>query len=259
MTTQKWQTIWITGASTGIGRELAVQLAATGARVAVSARSSDKLDKLAEKHANLHAFVLDVSNADSVAKTCRDIEANLGPIDLVIFNAGISATSTTAKPAAELYRNIIETNYLGVTNGLAAIVPKMIERGHGHISWVASLAGYNGLPGAGAYNASKAALFSLAESSRLELAPKGIDLTIINPGFVRTHMTEKNRFPMPFMVEPEKAAQIIIRGLRKKSYEITFPWQIAWFAKFLRLMPYPVFFWIVRHGLMRGRQKNQKQ
>lgn len=258
MTSAVWKTIWITGASRGIGYNLARQLAETGANIAVSGRSIDKLDALASQFSNVHTFALDVSDADAVAKVANAIEARLGPIDLVIFNAGISATSTTAKPAAELYRSIIETNYLGVTNGLAAVVPKMIERGHGHISWVASLAGYNGLPGAGAYNASKAALLSLAEASRLELDAKGIDLTIINPGFVRTHMTEKNKFPMPFLMEPEKAATLIIRGLRKKSFEISFPWQIAWFAKFLRLMPYPVFFWIVRHGLMRGRQKAQK-
>jgi short-subunit dehydrogenase len=189
---------------------------------------------------------------------CTDkIEATLGPIDLIILNAGISATSTTAKPQAELFRTIMETNYLGVTNALSALVPKMAGRGRGHIAWVASLAGYNGLPGAAAYNASKAALVSLAEASREELAPKGITLTIVNPGFVRTKMTEKNQFPMPFMVEPKMAAKIIIKGLRKKKYEIAFPWQLAWLVKFMRLLPYPLFFWLVRVGVI-GKSKSRQ-
>ncbi len=250
MQNPKWNTIWITGASSGIGMELVKQLAATSANIAISARSKDKLQSLADDYTNVHAYPLDVSNAKAMAECAAHIEANLGPIDLAIFNAGVSAASTTAKPAAETFRTIIETNYLGVTNGLSAIVPKMSERGQGHIAWVASIAGYNGLPGAGAYNASKAALVSLAEASKLELAPKGIDITIINPGFVRTPMTEKNKFPMPLLVEPDVAARKTIAGIRAKKYEVNFPKPLVWFVKFLRLMPYPVFFWIVKNGLM---------
>lgn len=245
-----WQTIWITGASSGIGEALVGQLAGSGAKIAISARSIEKLDAMAAKHTNVTAFPLDVSDDAAVARCADDIEDALGPIDLVILNAGISAASTTAKPQAELFRTIMETNYLGVTNALSAMAPKMAKRGQGHISWIASIAGYNGLPGAAAYNASKAALVSLAEASREELAPKGINLSIINPGFVRTPLTAKNKFPMPFLLEPEKAATIIIKGLAKKKYEIAFPWQAAWLAKFLRLMPYPLFFWIVRKGVM---------
>ena len=250
MKSLKWNVIWITGASSGIGRELVNQLAATGANIAISARSQDKLQSLADEFANVRTYPLDVSDANAMAECATHIEANLGPIDLAIFNAGVSAASTTAKPAAETFRTIIETNYLGVTNGLSAIVPSMSNRGSGHISWVGSLGGYNGLPGAGAYNASKAALVSLAEASRLELALKGIDITIINPGFVRTPMTDKNKFPMPFLLEPDAAARKIITGLAAKKYEVNFPKPLVWFVKFLRLMPYPVFFWIVKNGLM---------
>ena len=255
MQNQKWKTIWISGASSGIGYELVKQLATTGANIAISARSEEKLAALANEFANVHAYPLDVTDAEAVAKCAADIEAAHGPIDLTIFNAGVSAASTTAKPAADIFRTVMETNYLGVTNGLSAIIPNMSARGQGHISWVASLGGYNGLPGAGAYNASKAALVSLAEASRLELAPKGITITIINPGFVRTPMTDKNKFPMPFLLEPEDAARKIIAGLMAEKYEINFPKPLVWFVKFLRLMPYPIFFWIVKNGLMPKQSK----
>lgn len=251
---QRWKVIWITGASSGIGAALVERLAASGAKIAASARTVEKLDLLTGRFDNVYSFPLDVIDAAAVSRCAKDIEAKLGPIDLAILNAGISAASTTARPDAELFRAIIETNYLGVTNSLSVLVPKMTERGTGHICWVASLAGYNGIPGAGAYNASKAALVSLAEASKLELAAKGIDVTIVNPGFVRTPLTEKNKFAMPFLVEPTDAARRIIKGLIARKFEVTFPWQLTRFVKLLRLMPYPVFFWIVANVLMPRRK-----
>jgi len=252
-----WQTIWITGASSGIGEALVEELTGSGAQIAISARSGEKLEIMAAKYANITAFPLDVSDDIAVAQCVDEIENALGPIDLVILNAGIGVSGSTAKPQVEIFRTIMETNYLGVTNALSTLVPKMSARGQGHISWVASLAGYNGLPGAAAYNTSKAALISLAEASREELAPLGITLSIINPGFVRTKITAKNKFPMPFLLEPENAATIIIRGLKKGKFEIAFPWQLTWLTKFLRLLPYPVFFWVVRKGVM-GKSKNKQ-
>ncbi|MBL4890483.1 MAG: SDR family NAD(P)-dependent oxidoreductase [Rhizobiaceae bacterium] len=250
MVLKKWKTIWITGTTSGIGIELVEQLAQGSANIAISARSTEKLNVLADRHTNVFAFPLDVRDENAVAQCVADIEAAHGPIDLAILNAGVSATSSTAKPEASVFRTIIETNYLGVTNGLSALIPNMSERRSGHIAWVASLAGYNGLPGSGAYNASKAALIALAEAARPELNAKGIDLSVINPGFVRTPMTDKNRFPMPFMISPKVAAANIIRGLTKQKYEIAFPWQLALSVKFLRLLPYPLFFLAVRKMLM---------
>lgn len=250
MLPEKWKTIWITGTSSGIGIELVEQLAQGSANIAISARSIEKLNALADKYPNVFAFPLDVRDADAVAKCVADIEAAHGPIDLAILNAGVSATSSTAKPEASVFRTIIETNFLGVTNSLSALAPNMSQRGSGHIAWVASLAGYNGLPGSGAYNASKAALIALAEAARPELNAKGIALSVINPGFVRTPMTDKNQFPMPFMIGPKVAATNIIRGLTKQKYEIAFPWQLALSVKFLRLLPYPLFFLLVRKMLM---------
>lgn len=250
MLPEKWKTIWVTGASSGIGIELVEQLAQGSANIAISARSVEKLDALADRYPNVFAFPLDVRDEEAVAQCVADIETAHGPIDLAILNAGVSATSSTAKPEASVFRTIIETNFLGVTNGLSALAPKMSQRGSGHIAWVASLAGYNGLPGSGAYNASKAALIALAEAARPELNAKGIELSVINPGFVRTPMTDKNRFPMPFMMTPKKAAATIIRGLTKQKYEIAFPWQLALSVKFMRLLPYPLFFLLVRKVLM---------
>ena len=250
MLLKKWKTIWITGASSGIGIELVEQLAQGSANIAISARSTDKLNALTDKYPNVFAFPLDVRDENAVAQCVADIEAAHGPIDLAILNAGVSATSSTAKPEASVFRTIIETNFLGVTNGLSALMPYMSQRGSGHIAWVASLAGYNGLPGSGAYNASKAALITLAEAARPELNAKGIELSVINPGFVRTPMTDKNKFPMPFMMTPRNAAAAIIRGLAKQKYEIAFPWQLALSVKFMRLLPYPLFFLLVRKALM---------
>lgn len=250
MLLKKWKTIWITGASSGIGIELVEQLAQGSANIAISARSTDKLNALTDKYPNVFAFPLDVRDENAVAQCVADIEAAHGPIDLAILNAGVSATSSTAKPEASVFRTIIETNFLGVTNGLSALMPYMSQRSSGHIAWVASLAGYNGLPGSGAYNASKAALITLAEAARPELNAKGIELSVINPGFVRTPMTDKNKFPMPFMMTPRNAAAAIIRGLAKQKYEIAFPWQLALSVKFMRLLPYPLFFLLVRKALM---------
>ena len=250
MLLKKWKTIWITGASSGIGIELVEQLAQGSANIAISARSTDKLNALTDKYPNVFASPLDVRDENAVAQCVADIEAAHGPIDLAILNAGVSATSSTAKPEASVFRTIIETNFLGVTNGLSALMPYMSQRGSGHIAWVASLAGYNGLPGSGAYNASKAALITLAEAARPELNAKGIELSVINPGFVRTPMTDKNKFPMPFMMTPRNAAAAIIRGRAKQKYEIAFPWQLALSVKFMRLLPYPLFFLLVRKALM---------
>ena len=194
-----WRTAWITGASTGIGRELALKLAAKGIPIAATARSKDKLDSLAAETTGITPFAADVTDPAGLAELTEQITADIGPVDLAILNAGTYAPLDAGKNFdAELFRKTVDVNYLGVTNAIAAVLPGMLERGKGHIAIVASVAGYRGLPKAAAYGPTKAALINLAETLKPELEPHGITVSIVNPGFVRTPMTAQNDFPCPF-------------------------------------------------------------
>ncbi len=244
----KWRTVWITGASTGIGREIALQLAATGAKVAVSARSADKLQSIGR---NTFPYPLDVTDAQAARVTLARIERELGPVDLVICAAGTYSEVTAAQIDEAVFAKIMTTNYMGTVNCLAAVLPGMLARGQGHVSWVASLTGYRGLPKAAAYGPSKAALISLAESLKPELDQKGITVSVINPGFVATPMTAGNDFAMPFLMQPQDAARRTLKGLERGKFEITYPARLAAILKFGRLLPYGAYFWLIKNVVMR--------
>ena len=235
--TAAWKTAWVTGASTGIGRELALKLAAGGTQVAVSARSAEKLAELARSHANIFAFPLDVTARDDVAAAHRRIVESIGPIDLAILNAGVWHPMNAAKYDAERATQSMNVNYIGIANALESLIPAMIAAGKGQLALVASVAGYRGLPKASAYAPSKAAVISLAEVLRLELQPHGIVVSLVNPGFVETSMTAVNEFPMPYIIKAEDAANRILKGLARGSFEIAFPWPLVTMLKLLRLMP----------------------
>jgi NADP-dependent 3-hydroxy acid dehydrogenase YdfG len=158
-----WKTAWITGAGTGIGRAVALELARDGVRVAVSGRSADKLQQLAAEHANIEAFPLDVTDRAKTAAVAEAIEKSLGPLDLVVFGAGNYKPVTADKFVAEDFDQMMDVNYRGVINGLAAMLPRMRARRAGHIAWIASVAGYRGLPKAAAYGPTKAALINPAD------------------------------------------------------------------------------------------------
>ena len=242
--TAPWKTVWITGGGTGIGREVALQLASAGCQVAVSARTAATLDALASLHANIHAFPLDVTDAAATRAAVDAIEAKLGAIDLAILNAGtwdpMGASDYTADRAAQS----MLVNYGGITNGVEALIPRFTGRKAGHLALVASVAGYRGLAQAAAYAPSKAAVISLAEVLQPDLARSGVTVSVINPGFVATPMTSVNKFPMPFIMEPVDAARAIVRGLEKRKFEIAFPWQMVAMMKLLRVLPYGAFFWL---------------
>lgn len=241
-----WRVVWITGASTGIGAEIARQLAVQGVMVATSARKIDVLLAAAKAEANLKPYPLDVTNAENVASVFTQIEQDLGSIDLVIAAAGTYAPLAIDNFKAEMFQTAYQVNYLGVINVLAAILPVFRARKSGHISWIASVAGYIGLPQAGSYGPTKAALINLAECLQPELAVAGIATSIINPGFVKTPLTAQNEFEMPFLMDVEEAARLTIAGLVKKKFEIAYPWQFVWILKTLQLLPYPWFFGLVR-------------
>ncbi len=235
--TTPWKTAWVTGASTGIGRELALKLAADGVRVAVSARSAEKLDELARAHANILAVPLDVTARTDVEAAHRRIVETIGPIDLAILNAGVWHPMKASAFDAARAADSMSVNYIGIANALEPLIPAMMTAGKGHLALVASVAGYRGLPNAAAYAPSKAAVISLAEVLRLELSRHGIVVSLVNPGFVETPMTSVNQFPMPYIMKPGDAADRILRGLARGKYEIAFPWQLVTLLKLLRLMP----------------------
>lgn len=244
----KWKTAWVTGASTGIGREIALQLAAHGVNVAVSARSAEKLQNMG---ANITPFPLDVTNAAAAEATWEQIELKLGPIDLAIFAAGTYSEVAATDIDPKLFASIMSTNYLGTVNCLSAILPKMLARKQGHIAWIASVTGYRGLPKAAAYGPSKAALISLAESLKPELDQHGITISVINPGFVETPMTSTNDFPMPFLMQPQDAATRTLNGLAKGKFEITYPRRLVAILKVTRLLPYTLYFWLIKKFILR--------
>ena len=243
-----WKVVWITGASTGIGREIALQLASQGVIVAASARSADKLTGLG---ATIKSYPLDVTDRAAVLQTIEVIERELGPIDLAILGAGSYSPVEVDKIDPDLFASIMNVNYIGVVSCLAGLLNSMLPRRAGHIAWIASIAGYRGLPKAAAYGPSKAALINLAESLKPELDDRGITISVINPGFVETPMTAQNDFPMPFMMQADEAARLTIEGLAKKRFEIAYPTRFVAILKIARILPYWLFFRIIRGSVLK--------
>lgn len=246
MAQSDWKVIWITGASTGIGAALVDKLKSTGAVIAASARSQDKLDALANSTDNVKAFPLDVTDQEATKACISQIGIDHGPIDLAILNAGTWALTDAIDFNLEDIRSGVNVNYLGVVGAVHALLPSMLARGKGHIAITASVAGYRGLPNSIAYGPTKAALINLAELLKCELEPRGITVSVINPGFVDTPMTKDNPFPMPGIITAEDAAEHIVAGLKKKHFEIAFPRAFSLVMKMLRIMPNRVYFWTIK-------------
>ena len=228
--------VWITGASSGIGRALARELARRGARVAISARRVERLDQLAAEDAMLPVPV-DVTDLASMRQAAARIESELGAIDLAIFNAGIWEQVNVAAWDSDLFRRHFDTNLMGLVHGVEAVLPGMRRRRAGTIAGMASVAGYRGIPRSEAYGATKAAQLNLFEAMRASLSPKGIRVTTVAPGFVRTEMTSANQFPMPFIIEADEAGRTIADGLERGNENIVFPRRMAVAMGVARLVP----------------------
>lgn len=239
---------WIIGASSGIGQALAIQMAQAGWQVAISARRVDVLHTMQAHHPQLHAYALDVTDLSSVQQAHAAMIKKWGRLDICVVNAGDYVPMPLADFKRELFIKLNAVNYLGVINVLEVILPTMLQQAQGQILLTASLAGYAGLPKSAPYSASKAAVINLAESLHLELKQRGVLLRVINPGFVRSALTAKNNFKMPFLIEPDQAAQAIMRDLDKTHFEIVFPKRFAWLMKLLRLMPYAVYFALTKRA-----------
>jgi NAD(P)-dependent dehydrogenase (short-subunit alcohol dehydrogenase family) len=243
---QDWRgtTVWLVGASTGIGEATASALHALGAQVVVSARKAQTLDAFVQAHPGSRALPLDVTDAQAVQAATAQLLAQ-GPLDCMVYCAGhYNAMRAFAMEVADMQRHM-EVNYTGALRVLDAVLPAMLARGAGHISLIGSVAGYRGLPNSLAYGPTKAALINLAETLYLDLHGKGIGVSIINPGFVETPLTANNQFDMPALLTPAQAAQAIVKGWGRGAFEIHFPKRFTLWMKALRLLPNRVFFALV--------------
>ncbi len=245
VTDWRGKTVWLVGASSGIGRATAQALHAAGAKVFVSGRNQQALDVFAAEHAGAVALPLDAVDAASVKAAAQTVLA-IGPLDLVLYCAGYyKELRATEFDLAEMLRHQ-QVNYVGALYLLDAVLPYFLARKAGHISLVSSVAGYRGLPKSLAYGPTKAALINLAETLYVDLKDSHIGVSLICPGFVETPLTAQNQFAMPSLITPEKAALEILRGWRLGQFEIHFPKRFTLWMKALALLPAALYFPVIR-------------
>jgi NADP-dependent 3-hydroxy acid dehydrogenase YdfG len=242
--------IWITGASSGIGKAVATKFAKNGWIVAASARRENLLNELKEINENIYPFPLDVTDIDKCKLVASSIINQFKNIDICLFGTGMHDPKSEKKFNLEKVREIMEVNYFGTMNSINSIYDYFSEKKNGQISIISSVAGYRGLPAAGAYCASKAALTSFAESLNFDMQMKNVRVSLVSPGFIKTPMTDQNDFPMPMIKSPEFAANEIYKGLTvKRGFEIHFPKAFTYFLKFLQILPSGIYFKLVSKGM----------
>ena len=242
--------IWITGASSGIGKALAIKFAEKGWTVAASARRENLLEDLNKFNPNIYSFPLDVTEIENCKLIANKIIEKFGGIDICVFGTGMHDPKSEKRFNLNKIREIMEVNYFGTMNSINSIYEYFSEKKNGQISIISSVAGYRGLPAAGAYCASKAALTSYAESLNFDMQMKNVKVSLISPGFIKTPMTDQNDFPMPMIKSPEFAANEIFKGLtEKKSFEIHSPKAFTYFLKFLQILPSSIYFKLVSKGM----------
>lgn len=219
---------WLVGASEGLGRALALQIAKAGAEVIVSARSADRLNTIVEESAGrITPQVMDVTDASAVAEAAKAV----GDVDGIVYLAGTYAPMKATEWDAEQAVAMVDVNLTGALRVLGHVVPGMVDRGAGHVVLTGSLAGFRGLPGAVGYGASKAGLMSLAETMKLDLRGTGVEIQLANPGFIKTRLTEKNDFNMPGLMEASEASQEMFELMCDDAFKKNFP---TWFSLFFR-------------------------
>jgi short-subunit dehydrogenase len=235
----------VTGASSGIGAALARALAQAGVKVGLTARRASELETLAES-IRAQGGIAEVAAADAADRAATHaaiakLEEGLGATDLLIANAGVGVSTPAVEFSSEAIERMMRVNVFGVCYAIEAVLPGMLARGRGHLVGVSSLAAYRGLYGQSGYGASKAALSTLLESLRVELRLRGIAVTTVHPGYVRTPMTAGADHWQPFIMEPEAAARIIVRGIAAKRREVNFPWSMAGLMGLIRHLPNPIY------------------
>ena len=239
--------VWIVGASSGIGAALASALRNKGAKLALSARSADKLNALAVETDLV--LPLDVTDSDSIQAAYAEIEQNWSGIDLIIYCAGYYKPMRSWELDSTEIETTLKINLHGVYNLLNTALPKLMKQGSGGICFVASVAGYTGLPKAAAYGPSKAAMINLAQILYSDLRPKGIDVYLVNPGFVDTRLTKQNDFAMPALITPNEAAASILAGFERGNFEIHFPKRFTSFMRLLAMLPDRLRFYLLNKAV----------
>jgi NAD(P)-dependent dehydrogenase (short-subunit alcohol dehydrogenase family) len=237
--------VWLIGASTGIGRATAELLHSKGAKVIVSARNASALDALAVQCPGLQALALDATD-EAAVKTAAAQLLTAGPLDLVMYCAGTYAAVRAQDMQPSDIAHHMQVNYLGAVYSIAAVLPAMLAAGKGHISVVSSVAGFRGLPKSLAYGPTKAALINLAETLYIDLHDAGIGVSVVNPGFVQTPLTAQNTFHMPALISPAQAAIDIVANWERGRFEIHFPKRFTRWMKLLRIVPYSLYFKLIR-------------
>ena len=244
--------IWITGASSGIGKALAIKFAKEGWKVAISARRENLLNEIAKTYNDIFPYPLDVTDSKKCELVFNSIKERFKNVDISVFSTGIHDPKSEKSLDLNKVRQIMEVNFFGTINSVNAVYKYYKERKSGQISIVSSVAGYRGLPAGGAYCASKSALTSFTESLNFDMKRKNVRVSLISPGFIKTPMTDQNDFPMPMIKTPEFAAEEIYNGLVKKNaFEIHFPKSFTFIMKILQILPNWIYFKLVEKGMKR--------
>lgn len=258
----KQKIAWVTGASSGIGAALALKLVKRGWIVATTARSADKMEVLVH-HVEIFggggkivSYPGDVTDKAAMASIVQRIEAEQGPIDLAVLNAGAYIPDTVDDFSADALRQQYEINVFGVANCLEPLLPLFKGRNRGHLAIVASVAGYRGLPRSISYGSSKAALINMSEALAIELRGTGVKVQVVNPGFVKTPLTDKNDFYMPMIMDVDRAAEEFVCGLNGGFFEISFPWVFGLLTKIVGLLPDKAYIWTI--GKIKEKQWSMK-
>lgn len=242
------QRIWLIGASSGIGEACAKALIGAGAKVALSSRRVERLNQIAQIAATDQTLVIpvDVTQETQLQQAYQTILNAWNGIDLMLFVSGIYTPLRADDFNIRVAEQTIDANLLGPMRAVALVLPEMLKTHSGHIAIVGSVAGYSGLPKALAYGPSKAAIINFCENLYYDLLPSGVSIHMISPGFVATEATAQNDFEMPALITAEEAATEILSGIQNGEFDIHFPKRFSRFLKFLRILPYPLYFWIVR-------------
>jgi NADP-dependent 3-hydroxy acid dehydrogenase YdfG len=240
--------VWVIGATSGIGEACAIALLVAGASVALSGRRLENLHAVAQHAEPKQSMVLplDVMEPNAIQEAYQSLVQEWGQLDLLLFVSGIYIPLRADNFEMVSAEKTINANVLGPMRAVAAVLPNMLAQHSGHIAIVGSVAGYSGLPKALAYGPSKAAMINFCETLFYDLQPQGIGVHMISPGFVKTEATAQNDFEMPALISSEEAAKHILDGIRDGEFDIHFPKRFSGFLKFLRLLPYPIYFWILR-------------
>ncbi|UWQ13878.1 SDR family NAD(P)-dependent oxidoreductase [Aliiroseovarius sp. M344] len=229
----KGKTYWLVGASEGLGRALAQDLDKEGACLVLSARSADRLQSLADQLTNARVVPIDVTDPDQVSQAVEKV----GKIDGIVYNAGAYEPMRAADWDSKSAIMMCNVNFMGAMHVLGEVVPAFAKDGRGDITLIGSLAGYRGLPASIGYSASKAAIVSLAETMRFDLKDTGVVVRIVNPGFIKTRLTQKNSFKMPMLMSPEDAAKCVLKAMRKTRFRTDFPAPFSWVIRLLEYLP----------------------